>query len=59
MTLSGSGGEQFRGFLVQARIMADDSPVGVFTDNGANQKLSSCDTPEVEIESYEKCQCNT
>ena len=50
MTLSGSGGEQFRGFLVQARTMADDSPVGVFTDNGDDQKLSSCDTPEVEIE---------
>ena len=47
MTLSGSGGEQFRGFLVQARTMADGSPVGVFTDNGANQKLSTCDTPEV------------
>ena len=50
MTLSGSGGEQFRGFLVQARTMADGSPVGVFTDNGDDQKLSSCDTPEVEIE---------
>ena len=47
MTLSGSGGEQFRGFLVQARTMADGSPVGVFTDNGADQKLSACDTPEV------------
>ena len=47
MTLSGSGGEQFRGFLVQARTMADGSPVGVFTDNGADQKLSTCDTPEV------------
>ena len=47
MTLSGSGGEQFRGFLVQARTMADSSPVGVFTDNGDDQKLSACDTPEV------------
>ena len=47
MTLSGSGGEQFRGFLVQARTMADGSPVGVFTDNGADQKLSACATPEV------------
>ena len=26
--------------------MADGSPVGVFTDNGDDQKLSSC-TPEV------------
>ena len=47
VTLSGSGGVQFRGFLVQARTMADGSPVGVFTDNGADQKLSACDTPEV------------
>ena len=47
VTLSGSGGEQFRGFLVQARTMADGSPVGVFTDNGPDQKLSSCATPEV------------
>ena len=47
MALSGSGGEQFRGFLVQARTMADGSPVGVFTDNGADQKLSACATPEV------------
>ena len=47
MTLSGSGGEQFRGFLVQARTMADGSPVGVFTNNGPDQTLSACDTPEV------------
>ena len=48
MTLSGSGGEQFRGFLVQARSMADGSPVGVFTDNGDDQTLSSCSPPEVD-----------
>ena len=47
VTLSGSGGELFRGFLVQARSMADGSPVGVFTDNGDNQTLSSCSPPEV------------
>ena len=29
--------------------MADGSPVAVFTDNGDDQKLSACDTPEVEI----------
>ena len=27
--------------------MADGSPVGVFTDNGADQKLSACDIPVV------------
>ena len=47
MTLSGSGGEQFRGFLVQARTVADGSPVGVFTDNGDDQVLSSCTPAEV------------
>ena len=46
VTLSGSGGEEFRGFLVQARTVADGSPVGVFTENGDDQKLSSY-TPEV------------
>ena len=33
--------------------MADSSPVGVFTDNGDDQKLSACDTPEVEIASVQ------
>ena len=47
VTLSGSGGEEFRGFLVQARTVADGSPVGVFTDNGDDQKLSSCTPQEV------------
>ena len=47
VTLSESGGEQFRGFLVQARTVADDSPVGVFTDNGPDQTLSVCSPPEV------------
>ena len=49
MTLSGSGGEQFRGFLVQARTVADGSPVGVFTDNGDDQALSSCTPAEVGV----------
>ena len=47
MILSGTGGEQFRGFLVQARTVADGSPVGVFIDNGDDQTLSSCLPPEV------------
>ena len=47
VTLSGSGGEQFRGFLVQARAAADGSPVGTFTEIGVDQTLSSCSPPEV------------
>ena len=47
VTLSGSGGEEFRGFLVQARTVADDSPVGTFIDNGDDQALSSCTPPDV------------
>ena len=47
VTLSGSGGEGFRGFLVQARTVADGSPVGSFTDNGNDQALSSCTPAEV------------
>ncbi|CAI8037844.1 Neurogenic locus notch homolog protein 1 [Geodia barretti] len=49
LTLSGSGGEQFRGFLVQARALADGSPVGTFIDNGDDQTLSSCNPPESAI----------
>ena len=48
MTLSGSGGEQFQGFLVQARTVADGSPVGVFIDNGEDQALSPCTPAEVD-----------
>ena len=56
VTLSGSGGEEFRGFLVQARTVADGSPVGVFTDNGDDQKLSSCTPSEVEMNDlYTNC----
>ena len=47
VALSGSGGEQFRGFLVQARAVADGSPVGTFIDNGGHQVFSSCTPSEV------------
>ena len=53
VTLSGSGGEEFRGFLVQARTVADDSPVGTFIDNGDDQALSSCTPSDVH-----KCPCD-
>ncbi|CAI8037842.1 Neurogenic locus notch homolog protein 1 [Geodia barretti] len=49
LTLSGSGGEQFRGFLVQARALADGSPVGTFIDNRDDQTLSSCNPPESAV----------
>ena len=51
--LSGSGA-QFRGFLVQARSVADESPVGSFTASGTGQRLSSCTTPEVSAQNKEK-----
>ena len=44
--LSG-GGALFRGFLVQARAQADQSPEGSFSVSGPEQRLSSCVTPEV------------
>ena len=43
------GESNFRGFLVQARTMADDSPVGVFMASGG-LKLSACTPPEVEFD---------
>ena len=39
----------FRGFLVQARTLADGSPVGTFTASGTDQRLSSCADPEVTL----------
>ena len=47
VTLSGSGGEVFRGFLVQVRTVADGSPIGVFHDVGADYNLSVCSPAEV------------
>ena len=44
--LSG-GGALFRGFLVQARTQADQSPEGSFSVSGSEQRLSNCVTPEV------------
>lgn len=49
-TLTLSGTVQFRGLLVQARSMADDSPVGSFTaDDGGVTRLSSCDRADSAI----------
>ena len=47
MTLSGSG-RQFRGFLIQARLMSDDAThVGSFSNPPAGARLSSCSPSEV------------
>lgn len=45
VTLSGT--VQFRGLLVQARSMADDSPVGSFTAESGVTRLSSCARSDV------------
>lgn len=45
VTLSGS--QSFRGLLVQARTVADDTPVGSFTAESGVTRLSSCDRPDV------------
>ena len=51
VTLSGT--VQFRGLLVQARSMADDSPVGSFTaDDEGVTRLSSCDRADVCFHNY-------
>ena len=47
VTLSGSG--DFRGLLVQARSIADNSPVGSFENISALTRLSSCNRADVCI----------
>ena len=43
MTLQATGGETFQGFLVQSRLVADNTTrVGVFATNDPNSRLSSC-----------------
>ena len=45
-----SGNETpFRGYLAQARTLADGSPAGTFTASGTEQRLSSCTNPEVTV----------
>ena len=45
-----NSGETFRGFLVQTRMVADDTVVGTFATNGAaNMRLSSCTPANVRI----------
>jgi len=50
VTLSDGGGMQFRGFLIQARLMSDDTTVvGSFSSPPAGARLSSCTPPEVYL----------
>lgn len=45
VTLSGT--VQYRGLMVQARSMADDSPVGSFTAESGVTRLSDCARSDV------------
>ena len=45
-------GEGFKGFLVQARALADNSPVGEFISLGPDQQLSYCLPREVCVYVY-------
>ena len=51
MTLSGNDEEQFKGFFIQARLVADDtSRVGSFSVvDEANSKLSACTPANVSV----------
>ena len=51
-----SGTEQFRGLLVQARAVADDSPVGSFAATAGVTRLSSCERADVRIYIIIQCQ---
>ena len=52
MTLTGVSGEEFKGFFVQARIVADDSTrVGSFgVVDADNSRLSSCTIDTVRLQ---------
>ena len=47
VTLSGMGGEEFRGLLVQGRQVAGGSPVGRFINFAPNTQASQCTPPTV------------
>lgn len=52
VTLSGSEGEQFTEFQVQARTVEDNAQFGVFIDNGDDQELRSCTAENVSTYDY-------
>ena len=50
VTLSGVSDEEFRGFFVQARTVADSTRVGTFgVAEASNSRLSSCPTATVRF----------
>ena len=56
MTLTGISGEEFKGFFVQARIVADDVTrvgsfaVGLGVADSGNSRLSSCAVNTVRLD---------
>lgn len=51
VVLNGTGAS-FRGYLVQARTVADESPVGSYIASDVGQRLSSCPIPEVNTNHF-------
>ena len=51
VSISAMDERDFRGVLVQARQVADSSPIGRFTIIDDNTKLSACTPPEVSMQS--------
>ena len=49
MYLQSGSGTSFRGFMIQGRTVADDSPVGYFTSNSANYQPQCSDDVSVHI----------
>ena len=50
VTLEPTGDQVFRGFLIQARQMTDDTTiVGSFSDFSNGARLSSCDPSDVRV----------
>ena len=57
VTLSGT--TSFRGLLVQARSMADDTPVGSFVAEAGITRLSSCARADVCFIIYNYIMCDS
>ena len=49
MHLESDNGTSFKGFMIQARVLADDSPVGYFTNYSADYQLQCGNDVSVHI----------
>ena len=49
MYLQSDNGTNFKGFMIQARVVADDTPVGHFTNNSLNYQPQCSDDVSVHI----------